>query len=154
MDMITLLNPKAVRFLSSATSKKRLFQSIGDVAKSVYGLDQETAISALQERESLGPTGVGHGVAVPHARLDGIDSVLGVFFRLEKPLDYGSVDKSPVDLVFALFAPREAGVEHLKALAFISRTLRNPHICEKLRANDDPAKLHAILSAPEANKAA
>ena len=154
MEMTSLLNPKAVRFIASATSKKRLFQSIGDVARSVYDLDVETAISALQERESLGPTGVGHGVAVPHARLDGIDSVLGVFFRLEKPLDYGSVDKSPVDLVFALFAPREAGVEHLKALAFISRTLRNPHICEKLRANDDPAKLHAILSAPEANKAA
>ncbi len=154
MDMTTLLNAKAVRFLASATSKKRLFQSIGDVAKSVYSLDTETVISALQERESLGPTGVGHGVAVPHARLEGIDTVLGVFFRLEKPLDYGSVDKSPVDLVFALFAPRDAGVEHLKALAFISRTLRNPRVCEKLRANEDPAKLYAILSASEASKAA
>ncbi len=154
MDMSTLLNPKAVRFIASATSKKRLFQSIGEAAQSVYGLETETVIAALQERETLGPTGVGHGVAVPHARLDGIDRVLGVFFRLEKPLDYGSVDKAPVDLVFALFAPREAGVEHLKALAFISRTLRNAQICEKLRANDDPDKIFAILSSAEATKAA
>ncbi len=154
MEMETLLNRKAVRFIASATSKKRLFQTVGDVAKGVYGLDAESVISALQERESLGPTGVGHGVAVPHARLDNISEVLGVFFRLEKPLDYGSVDKAPVDLVFALFAPRDAGVEHLKALAFISRTLRNPHVCEKLRANDDPAKLFAILTSGEAIKAA
>ncbi len=154
MEMTSLLNPKAVRFIASATSKKRLFQSIGDVARSVYDLDVETAISALQERESLGPTGVGHGVAVPHARIDGIDRVLGIFFRLEKPLDYGSVDKAPVDLVFALFAPRDAGVDHLKALAFISRTLRNPRVCEKLRANEDPAKIFAILSATEGSKAA
>ena len=154
MDMSMLLNSKAVRFVGSATSKKRLFQSIGEVAQSVYDLDTETVIGALQERETLGPTGVGHGVAVPHARLDGIDKVLGVFFRLEKPLDYGSVDKAPVDLVFALFAPRQAGVEHLKALAFISRTLRNPQTCEKLRANVDPAKIYAILSSPASSRAA
>ncbi len=154
MDMATLLNPKAVRFIASATSKKRLFQTVGDAAKSVYGLDTEAVLGAIQERETLGPTGVGHGVAVPHARLDGIDSVLGVFFRLEKPLDYGSVDKAPVDLVFALFAPRDAGVEHLKALAFISRTLRNRHVCEKLRANEDPAKLYAILTSGAESKAA
>lgn len=154
MDMATLLNPKAVRFIASATSKKRLFQTVGETAKSVYGLDTESVIGALQERETLGPTGVGHGVAVPHARLDAIDKVLGVFFRLEKPLDYGSVDKAPVDLVFALFAPRDAGVEHLKALAFISRTLRNRHVCEKLRANDDPAKLYAILTSSAESKAA
>ncbi len=154
MDMTTLLNPKAVRFIASATSKKRLFQTLGDAAHSVYGLDTDAVVSALQERETLGPTGVGHGVAVPHARLNDIDRVAGVFFRLDKPLDYGSVDKAPVDLVFALFAPRDAGVEHLKALAFISRTLRNPRICEKLRANDDAAKIHAILTSGEASKAA
>ena len=154
MDMTTLLNPKAVRFIASATSKKRLFQTLGDAAQSVYGLEADAVVTALQERETLGPTGVGHGVAVPHARLDEIDKVAGVFFRLDKPLDYGSVDKAPVDLVFALFAPRDAGVEHLKALAFISRTLRNPHVCEKLRANDDAAKIHAILTSDETSKAA
>ncbi len=154
MDMSTLLKPAAVRFLGSATSKKRLFQSIGEVAKSVYGLDADMVVEALQERESLGPTGVGYGVALPHARIDHLDTVQGVFFRLEKPLDYGSVDKSPVDLVFALFAPRDAGVDHLKALAFISRTLRNGRVCEKLRANEDPAKIFAILNSGETSKAA
>ena len=154
MDMSTLLDPNAVRVLGSATSKKRLFQTLGDAARSVYDLDAELAIEALQERESLGPTGVGHGVALPHARLDNLDRVVGVFVRLVKPLDYGSVDKLPVDLVFALFAPRNAGVDHLKALAFVSRTLRNAEICKKLRANDDTAKIYAILNSDQTIKAA
>jgi PTS system nitrogen regulatory IIA component len=154
MDMSTLLDPSAVRVLGAATSKKRLFQTLGEAARSAHGLDADLAIEALQERESLGPTGVGHGVALPHARLDNLDRVVGVFVRLLKPLDYGSVDKLPVDLVFALFAPRSAGVDHLKALAYVSRTLRNPDICKKLRANDDPAKLHAILNSDESTKAA
>lgn len=154
MEMSKFLDPKAVRVIGAATSKKRLFQSIGDVAKSVYGLDADQVIAALQERETLGPTGVGHGVAVPHARLDNIDHVLGVFFRLEKPLDYGSVDKAPVDLIFALFAPRESGVEHLKALAFVSRTLRSETVCAKLRANEDPDTLSAILNSIETSRAA
>jgi PTS system nitrogen regulatory IIA component len=154
MDMSTLLDPAALRVLGAATSKKRLFQTLGDAARGVYGLNTDLAIEALQERESLGPTGVGHGVALPHARLDNLDRVVGVFVRLMKPLDYGSVDKLPVDLVFALFAPRSAGVDHLKALAYVSRTLRNPDICKKLRANDDPAKLYAILNSDESIKAA
>lgn len=154
MDMSTLLTPGAVRVLGSTTSKKRLLQTLGDVAKSVYGIDADLAIEALQERESLGPTGVGHGVALPHARLEGLDRVVGIFLRLGKPLDYASVDKVPVDLVFALFAPRSAGVEHLKALAFVSRTLRNPDICNKLRSNDDTSKLYEILNSDKSIKAA
>jgi nitrogen PTS system EIIA component len=154
MDMASLLDINAVRVLGAATSKKRLFQTLGEAVRSVYGLDPDLAIEALQERESLGPTGVGHGVALPHARLDNLDRVVGVFVRLVKPLDYGSVDKLPVDLVFALFAPRNAGVEHLKALAYVSRTLRNPEVCKKLRANDDLAKIYAILSNDESTKAA
>ncbi|MBN2759179.1 MAG: PTS sugar transporter subunit IIA [Rhodobacteraceae bacterium] len=154
MQMSELLDAGALRVIGSATSKKRLFQTIGEMAHSVYDLPATSVIEALQERESLGPTGVGHGVALPHARLDEVGRVLGVFLKLERPLDYGSVDKSPVDLVFALFAPRDAGVEHLKALAFVSRTLRNPAVCEKLRANDDPAKFIEILSSDTVNKAA
>jgi nitrogen PTS system EIIA component len=154
MQMSELLDAGALRVIGSATSKKRLFQTIGEMAYSVYDLPATSVIEALQERESLGPTGVGHGVALPHARLDEVERVLGVFLKLERPLDYGSVDKSPVDLVFALFAPRDAGVEHLKALAFVSRTLRNPAVCEKLRANDDPEKFIEILSSDTVNKAA
>ncbi|WP_108853706.1 PTS sugar transporter subunit IIA [Albidovulum aquaemixtae] len=146
MELSNLLKPAAVRVLGHATSKKRLFQDLSEVAHTVCGLNVADTIDALQERESLGPTGVGHGVALPHARMHGIDEVVGVFLRLEKPLDFDAVDRQPVDLVFALFAPKDAGVEHLKALALVSRTLRNEDTCTKLRANSDPAALHAVLT--------
>lgn len=154
MELAELLIPGAIRVSNAVKSKKRLFQDLSEIAAAAYGLDEAIAIDALQERESLGPTGVGHGVALPHARIDGLERVRGVFIRLDRPLDYGSVDKAPVDLVFALFAPRDAGVEHLKALALVSRTLRDAGVCAKLRANDDPAKLFAILSERPDTKAA
>ncbi len=154
MELADLLKPESVRGSSTMKSKKRLFNDLAEIAASVYGIDESSAVDALQERESLGPTGVGHGVALPHARVDGIDRVRGVFLRLERPLDYGSVDRAPVDLVFALFAPRDAGVEHLKALALVSRTLRDPSICTKLRSNDDHDKLFAILTTRPDSKAA
>ncbi|TCP40222.1 PTS sugar transporter subunit IIA [Rhodovulum marinum] len=146
MQLSTLLKPEAVRVLSTMSSKKRLFQELGEVAHAVYGLSANAAVDALQERESLGPTGVGHGVALPHARLAGLDNVRGAFVRLEKPIDFGAVDRKPVDLIFALFAPEDSGVDHLKALALVSRTLRDATICGKLRANTDPATLHAVLT--------
>ena len=109
----------------------------------------------MQDREALGPTGVGHGVALPHARLSGVEKVSGVFVRLERPIEFDSVDRQPVDLIFALFAPEDAGVEHLKALALVSRTMRDAAICGKLRANKDIAALHALLTdAQAASKAA
>jgi PTS system nitrogen regulatory IIA component len=154
MDLSHLLKPAAVRVLGHATSKKRLFQDIAEVAQTVYGLNAAETVDALQERESLGPTGVGHGVALPHARLHGVDRVVGVFLRLEKPLDFDAVDRQPVDLVFALLAPKDAGVEHLKALALVSRTLRDAATCAKLRANSDPAALHAVLTEARSNQAA
>lgn len=154
MELVDLLKPEAVRASSNIQSKKRLFLDLAEIAAAAYGIDEASTVDALQERESLGPTGVGHGVALPHARIDGITEVQGVFIRLDKPLDYGSVDRAPVDLVFALFAPRDAGVEHLKALALVSRTLRDPAVCAKLRANTEPDKLFAILSTHPDSKAA
>ncbi|WP_145104962.1 PTS sugar transporter subunit IIA [Cereibacter sediminicola] len=154
MELSKLLMPEAVRVLSQVTSKKRLFQELGEVAAQAYGLNASVAIDGLQERESLGPTGVGHGIALPHARLEDLDRIVGVFLRLEKPLDYDSVDRQPVDLVFALFAPKDSGVDHLKALALVSRTMRDAGVCTKLRANTDPAKLHAILTETRAPQAA
>ena len=154
MELADLLTPAAVRVSSAVKSKKRLFQDLAEIAMAAHGIDEAIAIDALQERESLGPTGVGHGVALPHARIEGIDSVRGIFVKLERPMEYGSVDRTSVDLVFALFAPRDAGVEHLKALALVSRTLRDPAVCAKLRANDDPAKLFAILTERPDSKAA
>ncbi|OCX65403.1 PTS lactose transporter subunit IIC [Thioclava sp. SK-1] len=147
MDLSNLLRPDAVKTLAKVTSKKRLFQDLADVAAQAYGLDAPTTVDALQERESLGPTGVGHGVALPHARLHGLDRVIGLFLRLEKPLDFDSVDRQPVDLVFALLAPKSSGVEHLKALALVSRTMRDAETCKKLRANTDPLALHGVLTA-------
>lgn len=146
MDLSKLLVPSAVRVVSQMTSKKRLFQELGEVANQAYGLTAAIAIDGLQERESLGPTGVGNGIALPHARLEVLDKITGLFIRLEKPLDYESVDRQPVDLIFALFAPKDSGVDHLKALALVSRTMRDAGVCAKLRANTDPAKLYAILT--------
>jgi PTS system nitrogen regulatory IIA component len=149
-----ILKPEAVRVLSAASSKKRLFHELGGIAELAYGVKQSDAVDALQERESLGPTGVGHGVALPHARLEGLSEVVGALVLLEKPIDFDAVDRQPVDLAFALFAPSDAGVEHLKALALISRTLRNPAICAKLRANSDPATLYTIVTEAEVVQAA
>lgn len=146
--------PEAVRTIGQVTSKKRLFQQLGEIVATAYNLDASTAVEALQNRENLGPTGVGHGVALPHARIAGLDSVVGAFLRVEKPLDFDSVDRQPVDLVFTLFAPLDSGVEHLKALALVSRTMRDSTVCTKLRANTDPATLHALLTDTQTTKAA
>ncbi len=154
MRFANLVTPQAIRLFGTIKSKKRLFHEIAETAETAWGIDAAQAVDALQERESLGSTGVGHGVALPHARIDGIEQVRGVFVRLEKTLDYGSVDRAPVDLVFALFAPRDAGVEHLKALALVSRTLRDSGLRSKLRANTDNDKLFAILTAHPDVKAA
>ncbi|WP_225028105.1 PTS sugar transporter subunit IIA [Xinfangfangia pollutisoli] len=154
MDLTSLLVPAAVRVVGQFTSKKRLFQELGEIAQQAYGLQAASAVDGLQERETLGPTGVGHGIALPHARLEDLGRIAGVFIRLEKPLDYDSVDRQPVDLVFALLAPKDSGVDHLKALALVSRTMRDQGVVTKLRANTDPAKLHAILTESKAPQAA
>jgi PTS system nitrogen regulatory IIA component len=154
MDLSKLLIPAAVRVVGQLTSKKRLFQELGELAAQAYGMSGATAIDGLQERESLGPTGVGHGIALPHARLEDLKQIRGVFIRLEKPLDYDSVDRQPVDLVFGLFAPKDSGVDHLKALALVSRTMRDQAVVSKLRANNDPAKIYAILTEARSTQAA
>ncbi|MGG7645374.1 PTS sugar transporter subunit IIA [Rhodovulum sp. YNF3179] len=154
MDISDILSPVALKVASNATSKKRLLQDLSELAATTYGLSASAAFDALQDRESLGPTGVGHGVALPHARLAGLDGVRGVFLRLEKPVDFDAVDRQPVDLVFALFAPEASGVDHLKALALVSRTLRDAAVCAKLRANEDPSTLYAVLTEQKSSKAA
>lgn len=154
MDISDLLGPSAIRSLSTVTSKKRVFHELGEVAHACYGLSSHTTVDALMERESLGPTGVGHGVALPHARVPGLDGVKGLFLRFDKPVEFGAIDRLPVDLVFALLAPESAGVEHLKALALVSRTMRDQATCAKLRANSEPTTLHAVLTESPANQAA
>ncbi len=154
MHISQILRPAAVRVVGPLTSKKRLFHDLAETAAAAYGIASDAAVDALQERESLGPTGVGHGIALPHARVEGVGEVVGVFFKLDRPLDFGSVDRQPVDLVFALFAGHDAGVEHLKALALVSRTMRDPRVCAKLRANSDPVTLYAVLTEARTTQAA
>ncbi|MEJ6393328.1 PTS sugar transporter subunit IIA [Gymnodinialimonas sp. 2305UL16-5] len=154
MDLPTLLAPQAIKVVSDVTSKKRLMQALSDTAEQLTGVDAQRIFEALQEREGLGPTGVGHGVALPHARLDELTEVRGVFFRLERGIDFDAADRQPVDLVFTLLAPSASGVEHLKALALVSRTLRNSALCAKLRANSDPAALYALLTDAQSHRAA
>lgn len=154
MDFLTLLKPEAVKVLTSASSKKRLMQDLGDLVHTAYDVDPSHVVEALLTRETLGPTGVGHGVALPHARLEGLDKVVGAFVLLDKPIDFSSVDRQPVDLAFALFAPENAGVEHLKALALVSRTLRDTSVCAKLRANHDATTLYTILTEERTDQAA
>lgn len=154
MQLGDILRAEGVKVLGATSSKKRLFQDLAELAMACYGLEPPKVVEALMERENLGPTGVGHGVALPHARLHQIDRMRGLFVRLERPLDFESVDRQPVDLVFALFAPASAGVDHLKALALVSRTMRNPSVCAKLRANHDPTTLYTILTESPAIQAA
>lgn len=154
MNFMDLLTPDAVKIVGAVSSKKRLMHDIADLAASAYGFNASMTVEALMERESLGPTGVGHGVALPHARVPDLDEVKGLFILLDKPIDFEAVDRQPVDLVFALFAPEDAGVEHLKALALVSRTLRDANFCTKLRSNPDANKLFTILTEAQSVQAA
>lgn len=148
MEFSNLLKPEAIRIFSSVSSKKRLLHDIAGIAEACYQTDYSQTVDALMERESLGPTGVGGGIALPHARLEQLDKVVGAFVLLENPVEFGAIDKQPVDIVFGLFAPKSAGVEHLKALALVSRTLREQSIVAKLRSNPKPSTLYTILTEP------
>ncbi|MDH3737660.1 MAG: PTS sugar transporter subunit IIA, partial [Alphaproteobacteria bacterium] len=121
-------------------------------AADLCGLDAQDIFAVLLERERLGTTGVGDGLAIPHGRLPGLEKIHGFFARLEKPVDFDSIDDRPVDLIFLLLAPEGAGADHLKALARISRLLRGPSFCEKLRGANSRDALFALLSqGPETN---
>jgi|TARA_B100001778_G_scaffold329203_1_gene329804 PTS system nitrogen regulatory IIA component len=146
MELYDLLHPEAVKVVAAASSKKRVLHDMAQLAGNCYDMRAEVLLEALLEREKLGPTGVGNGVALPHARSMDVGRVCGAFILLESPVDFGSVDKLPVDVIFGLFAPENAGVDHLKALAIVSRTLRDSSICAKLRANPDQQTLFTILT--------
>ena len=148
MKFSNLLKPEAIRVFSSVSSKKRLLHDLAGIAEACYNTNYSCTVEVLLERETLGPTGVGGGVALPHARLEDLKEVVGALVLLENPVDFNAVDKQPVDVVFSLFAPKSAGVEHLKALALVSRTLREQSIIAKLRSNPDPITIYTILTEP------
>lgn len=146
MKFQEVLRPRAVRVLPGCNSKKRLLHDLADIAELAYGAPAGKVLSALLEREALGPTGVGRGVALPHARIDEIDALSAIFVLLPQPVEFEAVDRLPVDLVCCLLAPPSAGVEHLKTLALIARTFRDHSMCTKLRSNPDPTTIFTILT--------
>ena len=130
----------------NATSKKHLLQELAQRAEDILGVKARVAFEAMLERERLGATGMGNGVAIPHGRFSELDQICGVFVKLDKPVNYDSIDDQPVDLIFLLLAPEEAGADHLKALAKISRIFRDQATCEKLRGADNSDAIYAILN--------
>jgi len=146
MNISDLLAPEAVIPALKAQGKKQLLQELASRAASLTGLPEKRIFETLTERERLGTTGVGSGIAIPHGRMASVARIIGVFARLEGALDYEAVDGQPVDLVFMLLAPEDAGADHLKALARVSRLLRNQSLCEKLRAAGTAEAIYAILT--------
>jgi PTS system nitrogen regulatory IIA component len=147
MQIGELLDRNAISLRVSAANKRKALAVIAEIAARNFGLDAGDVLDALTEREQAGSTGVGHGVAAPHARLEGLTRLRGVFVRLEHAVDFDSVDDQPVDLIFALFAPKEAtGVEHLRALARVSRILRQSELRQQLRQARTTDAIHALLA--------
>jgi PTS system nitrogen regulatory IIA component len=150
MDIAEILAPQAVFEGLRASNKKKLITEIAAHAAAVANLNVNTVFETLWEREKLSSTGVGHGIAIPHARLGKLERIVGVFAHLDGAVDFESIDEAPVDLVFALLTPVDAGADHLKALARVSRLMRNATFCEKLRAANDRTELYALLTEPTA----
>ena len=151
MELATLLTPNAVLPHMKASSKKQALQELARRASAAIGVDERRIFDVLLERERLGSTGVGLGIAIPHARLPEIDTLFGMFARLETPIDFDAVDDQPVDLIFLLLAPESAGADHLKALARVSRLLRDKASCAKMRGASNAEALYAVLVEPSAS---
>ncbi|MEO1494663.1 MAG: PTS sugar transporter subunit IIA [Pseudomonadota bacterium] len=154
MDVADLVAPGAVLASIKAAGKKQALQEVGHRAAEAYGLDCRSVIEGLADREKLGSTAMGGGVAIPHARIEGLSSIVGVFGRLCKPVDFEAPDGQGVDLMFVLLAPEGAGADHLRALAKVSRLLRSAATCEKLRQTDDSSVLYALLTEMTTSRAA
>lgn len=154
MELADIVSPDAVLSSVKASGKKQALLEISHKAADVYGLDCGIIIDGLMAREKLGSTAMGTGVAIPHARMPGLERIVGVFARLEKPVEYEAADGQGVDLLFALLAPEEAGADHLRALAKVSRLMRDEAVRRKLRGSDDAAALHALLTDVSASRAA
>ncbi|WP_319530544.1 PTS IIA-like nitrogen regulatory protein PtsN [uncultured Cohaesibacter sp.] len=154
MELNDLLAPEAIVPLLKASSKKQVIQELSERAADLTGLSQSQIFDKLLQRERLGSTGVGQGVAIPHGKLPELDRIHGIFALLDKPVDYDAMDDKPVDIVFLLLAPEGAGADHLKALARIARLLRNEDTLAKLRAATDCDAIRAVLCEIPASDAA
>lgn len=154
MELADLITSKAILPSVKASGRKQALKEIGHRAADVYGLECGEVIDGLLAREKLGSTAMGAGVAVPHARLPGLDRIVGVFARFDKPVDFEAADGQSVDLMFALLAPEEAGADHLRALAKVSRLMRDESIRRKLRATTTAESLYALITDLSSSRAA
>ena len=146
MEIADFLAPAAVFAGLKAPDKVGLLRELAGRVAPLAGVKAEVILKALNAREKLGSTGVGRGIAIPHARIDGVKRLVGVFASLRKPIDFAAIDEQPVDLVFLLLIPSGAGNEHVAALAAVSRRLRDTSVVKELRAERDGARLHARLT--------
>lgn len=151
MDLSDLLNKDAVSVGFKAKSKKQVIQELAGQAAAKTGLSEREIFDTLLQRERLGSTGVGHGIAIPHGKLTRLGELVGFFAKLDKPIDFDALDDEPVDLVFLLLAPEGAGADHLKALARVARQLRDPEIARGLREAQDADAVYALLVQPLAS---
>jgi PTS system nitrogen regulatory IIA component len=154
MQISDILSPESVVSNLKVTSKKQALQELSKRIADLAELEDRDVFEILLDREKLGTTGVGNGIAIPHGKLEHLDKLHGLFARLERPVEFDSIDERPVDLIFLLLAPESAGADHLKALAQVSRLLRDKSMCEKLRGSDSAEALYALLTDQTANQAA
>ncbi len=146
MEMTSLIDPGSVVANLRVTSKKQALQELAKRAAELTAQPERAIFDVLIERERLGTTGVGNGIAIPHGKLPGLDRLYVLFARLETPIEFDAIDERPIDLICVLLAPETAGADHLKALARVSRLLQNRAICEKLRDTDSVEAIHAVLT--------
>ena len=151
MSLNDLIAQDAVIASLKASSKKQMIQEMSEKAAEITGLPARTIFEQLLQRERLGSTGIGHGIAIPHSRVPGIRQIVGIFARLERPIQFDAVDDEPVDLIFMLLAPEGEGADHLKALARIARVLRDTNNTSKIRASREAAAIYGVLNAPAAS---
>ncbi|MBL4599637.1 MAG: PTS IIA-like nitrogen regulatory protein PtsN [Rhizobiaceae bacterium] len=152
MDLGDLVSPEHIVASLKSGSKKQVLQELAELAADVTGVPERRIFDILLERERLGSTGVGNGIAIPHGTLPELDQIFSLYVRLENSVDFDAVDGEDVDIIFLLLAPEGAGAEHLKALARIARVLRDENTCEKLRKSSEISAIHTILCAPQASK--
>ncbi len=154
MEIADLIEPAGVVANLRVTSKKQALQELAKRAASLTGQPERLIFDVLIERERLGTTGVGHGIGIPHGKLPDLDRLYGLFARLETPVEFDAIDDQPVDLICVLLAPETAGADHLKALARVSRLLRDRSVCDKLRGTDNAEAIHALLTQSTTSHAA
>jgi PTS system nitrogen regulatory IIA component len=153
MPLTDLVAPNAIIPALKVNNKKQVLQELAARAAALTGQNEKTIFDTLMQREKLGSTAVGNGIAIPHGKMATLGRLFGLFARLDRPVDFEALDGQPVDLIFLLLAPEGAGADHLKALARVARMLRESAVAEKLRASEDAEALYAVLAMPPATAA-